>query len=310
MPKHLILGAVSSTLFWDEIAPFCNSYSQAGFENCECIIFTGKLPEHTLNKIHDCGIKTIPIPERFNGQSIMNFRWELFRDYLSERVNDYDIVFAAGCRDVIFQSDVFKYYENTGKFLGAALEDAYLINAVLNKRWLVDRYGTAVWESMKDNRILCADTIWGTAQEFLSFTSAMTAHLNSDEYDKSSAVDQAAENWLIYHEKFLHDVVRTSANEDGYVMTIGITDPKDVHTDSAGNVLNGKGEIASVVHQYDRQPAILDIVVRKYGADMSAFSKLKLKHNCDKLGRIMRFMSRIHRRGLFRSVLEAVKRRI
>ena len=106
------------------------------------------------------------------------------------------------------------------------------------------------------------------------------------------------------------DVLRPSTNQDGTVMTIGLTDAKDIHTDSAGNVLNGKGEIAAVVHQYDRKPKIIAIVLKKYGAGMSTFSKLNLKHFQDFFGRILRFLSRVNRRGLIRSVREAIGRRI
>lgn len=191
---------------------------------------------------------------------------------------------------------------------------SWLILSLSFHNWLRQRYGNDVYESIKINRIICTGTVWGTTHEFMTFTSAMEEHITSENYPYYRICDQAAGNWLIYHKNMFQGMLNPSTNNDGCVMTIGLTAPQDVHTASTGNVLNGKGEIASVIHQYDRNPAVINIVVRKYCADMSAFSKFRLKHNCDSLGdflgRIMRFMSRVHKRGFSRSVLEAVKRRI
>ena len=310
MRKNLLIGAITNYT-WDDIAPFFNSYIQAGFENCECVMFTGNMPEATLDKMRSYGVNVQPIPEKLLSGRIINIRWKIYANFLKNNTDKYNMVLTADIRDVFFQSDLFQHYDPDKSFLGVALEDWPIYrDQIYNSRWIIDAYGDDVYQKIKDEMIICVGTVWGKAEEFLKYSQIMSDILNSEWAAQLNVIEQGVGNYIIYHDKMFADVLSPSTNADGYVMTIGLTDSKDIHTDSAGNVLNGKGEIASVVHQYDRKPAVIDIVVRKYGAGMSAFSKAKLKHTCDNIGRVLRFLSRVHRRGFFRSVFEAVKRRI
>ena len=307
MRKNLLIGAVTNYV-WDDIAPFFNSYVQAGFENCECVMFAGNMSEHAISKMRSYGVNVQPIPEEIMmSDRIAHYRFKLYYDFISERRSGYDMVLAADVRDIIFQRDLFKLCDASKPFIGAALEDGLIGDDQQNNTsWILNGYGEEMLNSVKDKPIICMGTIWGTCNEFLRFIGEIIHELESGKAAGKIVNDQGSGNVILHTSGKFDDVMLPSANDDGYVMT----GPKDVHTDSSGNVLNGKGQIAAVVHQYDRQPAILDIVVKKYTSSMSAFSRTKLKHTCDSLGRVMRFMSRIHRRGLFRSVLEAVKRRI
>lgn len=265
--KNLLIGAITNYI-WDDVAPFFNSYKQAGFENCDCVIYIGSMSEKTQAKIRACGVEVLPVPERFNGTCVNDFRWELYRDYLREHADDYNMVFTADVRDTIFQSDVFKCYEDSGAFLGIALEEDTLSNEI-NKGWLTARYGRAVYESMKQQRIIFTGTVWGTAQEFLSFTSAMVEHINSQDYPYFRVCDQAAGNWLIYHEKMFSNILRPSTNYDGAVMTVC----HEVKLSPDGMILNTTGKAAAVVHQYDRNTQLLHSVVKRYCAGYACFRK-------------------------------------
>lgn len=308
MRKNLLIGAITNYV-WDDIAPFFNSFRQAGFENCECVMFVGNMSERTVNSLESCGVNTVEIPERFNGKCVNDFRWELYRDFLNDRPDMYGMIFAADVRDAVFQQDVFKFFDGGTPFLGIALEDDILTEAI-NRKWLTDRYGVQGWESIKDNIIVCTGTVWGTQKEFCEFASYVTEQVNSDKYPYYNICDQAIGNWFIWHEKKFTDILRPSTNHDGYVMTIGLTPSDKIKFDSSGNVLNGTGEIAAVVHQYDRKQEVIQYVVKKYCQNMSLFAKLEMKHHCYFSGRVMRFLSRVHRKGLFRSIKEAIERRI
>ena len=56
----------------------------------------------------------------------------------------------------------------------------------------------------------------------------------------------------------------TSSNNDGFVMTIGLTKRNNITLDSDNNILNGKGDIAAVIHQYNRKPDIIIKIRKKY----------------------------------------------
>ena len=57
-------------------------------------------------------------------------------------------------------------------------------------------------------------------------------------------------------------------DNSGPIMTICITKRKKITLDSENNVLNFKGEIAAIVHQYDRKPDITRKMNKKYSDDI------------------------------------------
>ena len=264
------------------------------------------MSEQTLDKLRACGVKTLQIPERFSGGCVNDYRWELYRDYLCEHVDDYSMIFTSDVRDVIFQQDVFKFYDGTTPFLAAGYEDGNL-SSDTNKKWLIDRYGLETWQSMKDYRIICSGTIWGTAQEFIDFASVMADNINSGQFPYSRVCDQAVANWMIYHEKMFSDIFTASGNPDGKVITIGLTRPADIRVDSDGTIRNTNEEIAAVVHMYDRHRKTARAVFSKYGREIPFAKKFKVIHSNDK---IVRVMNLIRRKGIFRSASLLVRRKI
>ncbi|MBQ7155612.1 MAG: hypothetical protein IJR85_08685 [Synergistaceae bacterium] len=274
-------------------------------------MLTGNMSEETQDKIRACGVDVRPIPDELSGQRIINIRWKIYYDFLKDNTDKYDMVLTADVRDVIFQRDLFKLCDSSKPLLGIALEDFTIgEDSQNNAKWIINAYGNDIYQELKDNTIICVGTVWGTTEEFMNYSSVMSDILNSEWSLRLHVIEQGIGNYIIYHDKMFADVISTSTNYDGYVMTIGLTAAKEINVDSNGNFLNGKGEIAAVVHQYDRKPEAINIVSKKYCADMSLFAKLSLRHNCDGLGKVMRFLSRVHRRCLFRSVYEAIKRRI
>ena len=61
-----------------------------------------------------------------------------------------------------------------------------------------------------------------------------------------------------------NDCIIKSENNDGPIMTIGISRREDITLDNEDNILNGKGEVAAMVHEYDRKEDILAKVKKKY----------------------------------------------
>ena len=272
MRKNLLIGAITN-YGWDDIAPFFNSYVQAGFENCECVMFTGGMLERTVAKMRSCGVDVRPIPEELLPEPIINTRWKIYADFLSDNRDKYNMVITADVRDVIFQQDLFKLCDDSKPFLGIALEDGLIGENGTNTKWIIDAYGNEIYQELKDETIICVGTVWGKAEEFLKYSQIMSDILNSEWAARRNVIEQAVGNYIIYHDKMFADVLSPSTNADGPVMTIGLTDTKDIHTDSAGNVLNGKDQIAAVVHQYDRKPNIVRIALKKYGRGVSLLYK-------------------------------------
>ena len=310
MKKNLLIGSITGYL-WQDVAPFFKSFERAGFENCDCVMFVANMSDKTIEKIKSCGVIVQKIPDKFKGISIINFRWKIYADFLQENPDKYNLVFTADVRDVFFQSDVFRFYENNKNFLGIAIEDNFLSEKT-NKSWLVNAYGEEAYKTIAHERILCAGTVWGTVDNFCNFSLAMWEKLSSVCLLRKNVIDQAVGNWLIYHDKMFYNSLIKSDNQDGKVMTIGFTARENIKLDSNDNILNGKGEIAAVIHQYDRHNDIVIKVINKfcpeykfyYGYDIVMFGHPSF------IWRVVRFCYRVRKLGIFKALCVAVKTRL
>ena len=226
-------------------------------------MFVGNMTEETIEKIKSCGVKVYPIPENYSHLSLNNYRWKLYGDYLNKKNGKYKLVLTTDLKDSIFQKDLFKLYENHKPFLGISKEDLYL-SEHMNREWLENAYGINVVRFLRNKRIVCAGTLWGTVDKFIEASNILWEKLSSQWSVKLEVNEQAIFNYLIYVEHFLSDYLVISDNESGPVMTIGSTHYKYITFDSEDNILNEKGEVAAVVHQYETKPYVTRKVVNKY----------------------------------------------
>ena len=265
--KNLIIGTITNYK-WEIIAPFIESYSKSGFGNCDCIIFVCNITQHTIKKIKSFGIIVYDIPEKFRYKKIINSRWKIYEDFLNSNFDKYNIVFSTDLRDVFFQKDLFQYYNDNNSFFGVALEEDNLTE-MFNKKWLIDAYGEDIYKTIENQRIICVGTVWGTIDKFIEFSKIMWEQLDSEWSLRLNVVEQAVGNYIIYHDKMFSDCLIKSENKDGPIMTVGFLPKNKIYFDLDGNVVNGKGEVAAVIHQYDRFPQIVRKVMNKYCSEIN-----------------------------------------
>jgi len=289
LKKNLIIGAIKQ-YNWTIIEPFFNSFIKVGFNNCECIMFVSDMSRYTINKIKSFGVTTLKTPDKFKNMKIINYRWKIYEDFLKNKKNKYNIVFTADIRDVYFQNNIFNFYQNSEPFLGISLEDG-TISEKINKKWFIDAYGKKIYENIKNERIICVGTIWGTTDKFYEFSKIMWEKLSSNWSIKYNVIEQAVCNYLIYKEKLFNDCLKISQNTNGPVMTIGLTKRENIKLDYKNNILNGEGQIASVIHQYDRKEDIVKLVRSKYCTQTININEIKnniiskfIPYNLIKLG--------------------------
>ena len=101
-----------------------------------------------------------------------------------------------------------------------------------------------------------------------------------------NSTDQGIGNYLFYYEKVFNGSFIKSDNY-GPVMTIGRTKRANIELDANQNILNFGGEIAAVVHQYDRKLDIVTIIKNKFLCSnitkVTNFKKSrKFLQNCEK----------------------------
>ena len=119
-----------------------------------------------------------------------------------------------------------------------------------------------------NERIFCVGSVWGTTDKFLVFAKTMWNRLSSGS-NREWGIEQAVGNFIIYHDKLFDDCLIKSNNTDGYIMTVGLTNSKNILLNLNNDIFNGKGELAAVVHQYDRIDVLKKIVESKYSENQS-----------------------------------------
>ena len=119
---------------------------------------------------------------------------------------------------------------------------------------VIEAYGKDLHRKIQHKRTICVGTIWGTIDKFIEFSKVMWKQLDSEWSLKHKVIEQAVANFIIYHDKMLNDCLVKSKNKEGPIMAIGLTKKKDIYLDLNDNILNKKGEVAAIIHQYKKSP--------------------------------------------------------
>jgi len=255
--KNIILGTIVGYP-WQKILIFFNSLIQANFSNCDIVIFIKDVKTPIQNYLKNIGVIFLPIPNIYTNMEITKLRWKLYKDYLEKNKDKYNLVFTSDIRDVFFQKDIFQYYKTYKPFLGVAIEDN-ILNQRTNKMWITNFAGVEKHKAIQNKKIICFGTVWGSFDIFLEFSKILWGKI---QFDKNST-DQGIGNYLIYYEKIMNDYIIKSDNY-GPVITIGWNKMEKIKIDSNKNILNFKGEVASVIHQYDRHLQLEMIIQEKF----------------------------------------------
>ena len=252
--KNLIIGLIRGYT-WSIIKPFFISLISTEINNYDLVIFVDKLSDETLEKIKLCGAIIKDISEKNLGyQDLIKYRWKLFSDFLKENKDKYNLVFATDIKDVIFQKDIFHFYNNTISFISFNLRNS------VNKNWVKSFCKTnEEYFKIADEQVISDGTIISTVDKFLEFTDTLWQTISN----LSNINDQGAINYLIHY----NDSIRITDNY-GPIITISTSGNNKISVDSDNNVLNLKGKIAGIVHQYDRKPEIVKKINKKYSDDI------------------------------------------
>jgi hypothetical protein len=74
--------------------------------------------------------------------------------------------------------------------------------------------------------------------KFIQFCDIIWGILGKNWALKHGVIEQGVVNYLIYYEKLFNECLVKSDNENGRVITIGLTDRKNIFLDSQNNILN------------------------------------------------------------------------
>ena len=283
--KNLIIGSILN-YSWSKVKLFFISLYKAQIKNCDFVIFVGGVSNETIKKIEKCGVTTYKIPKEVLRlrKTITLFRWKLYKDFLKENKDKYNMIFTADVRDTIFQKDVFQFFNSNKSFLGVFLEDGLMTNKA-NRIWVLQFCNEEEFNKIENETVICAGTIIGTADKFFEFSYELWYTVKN----RKGVQDQGGTNYLIYIRKLFNDCIIKNDNH-GYVLTIGMSNKKNILLDNNDNILNYNGEIAAVVHQYDRKHNIVSKLKTKFNDSFFYINNsFIIKERKNKLNRFIKY---------------------
>lgn len=211
-------------------------------------------------------------------------RWHLFRVFLETHAADYSHgwVLAIDARDSFFQRDPFRLAEEISRAADitgpCASVVAFLEQGVTigGSQWNTDVIAACyppevlVYDGpVARAPVSCSGTLLASYAGMLEYLRAMEEEMLaplavSPRCQAAGGRDQGFHNVLIHSGRLAARLaaaglggLRIYANEDGPVQTLQFG---DLRIDSLGRVLNAKGSVAHIVHQFDRKHEVVKLV--------------------------------------------------
>lgn len=248
----LILGLAAGYHYGD-VAPFLRSLERIQFAGT-CVLFVSETTRDTERMaMHDVHIVPVQRPDGLHHLSYNAYRYYLYLGFLRQGTAPFEHVMITDVRDVLFQRDPFDYA--WGRGLHCALEDERMTigSCPFNSRWVRGHMGDEALAAVSGQTISCSGTTVGDHDSMLGYLEHMTGHfLPFAGGECMGGFDQGVHNVLI-HTGQLSDVTLHENGEP--ILTLGYY-AGEPSVNAAGEVLNDRGEVAHVVHQYDRKPEL------------------------------------------------------
>ena len=299
MAKDLIIGGASN-YNWNQLRYWVNSIKKTGFKG-DIVLVATNMSADTVKKLVEEDVKVYAYGNRTEDGGIAKTdnnipphveRFIFIWDFLRKNKDTYRFVTVTDTRDVIFQKDPTEYLEKNLMCGAASMVCASEGLAYKDEPWgsknLLDTFGPLVYDELKDNEIYNVGTIAGFADEVRD----LLIQIFFQSVNRPiPIVDQAVFNFIISMAAYELEIIRTS-NESGWAVQLGTTleaikagagdigqivrqDPskldeyikvyKDTQPTIKDDLVVNEYAPFTIVHQWDRVPAIKEIVERKYG---------------------------------------------
>ena len=299
MAKDLIIGGASN-YSWDHLKYWVNSIKKSGFKG-DIVLVATNMSGETVKKLVDQDVKVYAYGNRTEDGGIAKTdnnipphveRFIFIWDFLRKNKDTYRFVTVTDTRDVIFQKDPTEYLEKNLMYGAASMVCASEGLAYKDEPWgsknLLDTFGPLVYDELKDNEIYNVGTIAGFTDEVRD----LLIQIFFQSVNRPiPIVDQAVFNFIISMSAYELEIIRTS-NESGWAVQLGTTleaikagagdigqivrqDPskldeyikvyQDTQPVVKDDLVMNNYTPFTIVHQWDRVPAIRDIVEKVYG---------------------------------------------
>ena len=206
----------------------------------------------------------------WSAMEVATRRWYLFRRYL-EAHPEYagGWVLAIDARDTYFQRDPFAFPRGGGggggggDVLAFLEQDMTIGGSDWNSNVIRACYPAEVLAAIAPHVVSCSGTVLASYAGMLEYLRAMEAEILATAAAPGCLAaggrDQGFHNVMLYGGALTRRGldVRLFANDDGPVQTLQFG---ALYRDAMGRVLNARGELAYIVHQWDRKGDIVKLI--------------------------------------------------
>lgn len=185
----------------------------------------------------------------------------LYLEYLREYGGSYERFLVTDCRDVFFQGDPFAWPQTPGLHVFLEDESMQVKKCTHHARWLRSQFGEEVLGSLGNEIVSCAGTVFGDRTSMQAYLERMV-HLSMGARSLREADgDQGIHNFLVRRKPIPGMTIHR--NSQGPVMTVGPMSMSQLSFNSKGWVTNDHGEVAPVLHQYDRIAPLCEMLLHR-----------------------------------------------
>jgi hypothetical protein len=201
------------------------------------------------------------------GISVARFFWYL--DWLNKaELTVHDNVLLTDTRDVVFQKNPFEH--TGGRRLFCGLEAPLMKDCEINSGWLRTGYRSQDLSTVLNQRVLCAGLIGGPGDQILRYLRALCAELARIGLNilRTSGYDQAVHNYLLRTTE-LGELFEFDPWDSARLCTMHFVSESQLTRTADGRILNKKGDLICILHQYDRRPELVKWAEARWGGNVA-----------------------------------------
>ena len=230
--------------------------------NIDLVIFISKNDEEYIKKLNNIYKNIIYKIVDNQNVHVVNFRFEMYYNYLKYNNTNYEYIFLCDSRDVLFQKNIFNHDLLKNKSdLYIFEEESGIITVDLCKfnSMYIKRSGLQIDQYVYDKKILCVGTLLGTYNGIIRYLEEFNKLLyNSvEENNRIFYGTDSGINYNIIYGNLLQDIkIYICKNYEKLVYTVAF--PNYLGLINYDKLLNNNNKICYnddevyCVHQYDR----------------------------------------------------------
>lgn len=295
MDKDLIIGGASNYT-WDHLKYWVNSIKKTGFKG-DIVLVATNMSKQTIEKLAEESVMVYAYGKQDENGNIVNQsqnaphveRFLFIWDFMRKVEDQYRYVVVTDTRDVIFQKDPIEFLKSnlSANSIVASSEGLAYQDEPWGSKNLKETFGPLVYDQFKEKMIYNVGTIAGYFEEVRDL---LLQIFYQSVNRPIPIVDQAVYNFLINLYPFKGETFRAN-NRDDWAIQLGTTEAailagagdighlvrqnpqmidgyrnayKDIQPVIENDLVTNGETPYCIVHQWDRVPAIKEIVEKTY----------------------------------------------